>query len=100
MSDEPTSPAPLAPAVSPLEQADPNSINELIDSERLDRIFNTPALNLTDDDIRFQIEYYRKERHRFLLESQQKEANKAAPRAKKAAPKSVADALVSSADLI
>lgn len=103
MSDQPPV-SPLAPSVSPLLEADPNSVNELI-SSRIDEIFNkNPRAKdadgnyvLSDDDIRSMVVYYRKERQRYLLESQQKEAKPKANAKKKAAPTSVADALATSA---
>lgn len=90
-------PSPLAPPVSPLAEADPNSINELI-AGRIDEIFNKPPLLLTDDDLRIQVEYYRRERARFLIESQNKPAR--APAGSRKKPTSVADALASTSDLI
>ena len=95
MSETPPT-SPLAPEVSPLLEADPNSINELI-QQRIDDIFNKPPALLTDDDLRVQVEYYRRERQRFLIESQNKPA-RSAPRRK--TPTSVSDALDSSADLL
>ena len=82
--------SPLAPAVSPLLEADPNSINEMIQS-RVDDIFNKKPLLLSEDDLRIAVEYYRKERHRFMLESQAKLAK--GPTVRRKAPTSVADAL-------
>lgn len=96
MSDN-NPPAPLAPAVSPLLEADPNSVNELI-ANRIDEIFNKPPALLTDDDLRVQVEYYRRERLRFLLESQNKPARASGPRKK--TPTSVSDALGSDVDLL
>ena len=96
MSDNNVSP--LAPEVSPLLEADPNSINELIQG-RLDDIFNKPPLLLSDDDLRIAVEYYRKERARFMVESQTKAA--AGPRGpRKKTPTSVSDALASTSDLL
>ena len=97
MSDEPTEPSPLAPEVSPLAEADPNSVNVFI-QERVDEIFNTPPALLTDEKLQVAVEYYRRERARFLLESQNKPARATGPRRK--APTSVQDALDSSADLL
>lgn len=103
MSDQPN---PLAPAVSPLIEADPNSINELI-QQRVNDIFNIPPLKrdadgnfvLDDAKLSIAIEYYRKERLRFMSEAATKAAT--APRAaKKTVPKSVAEALASTADLL
>ena len=82
--------SPLAPAVSPLLEADPNSINELI-QERINDIFNKKPLLLSDDDLRVAVEYYRRERQRFQQESLAKQAKGPSVRAKpKAAPTSVA----------
>lgn len=97
MSDIPTEPTPLAPAVSPLAEADPNSINAFI-AERVDAIFNKPPALLTDDDLKIAVEYYRKERARFLIESQNKPARATGPRRK--VPTSIADALNSTTDLL
>lgn len=97
MSDEPTTPSPLAPETSPLAEADPNSINAFI-QERVDAIFNKPPALLTDNDLQVAVEYYRKERARFVLESQNKPARATGPRKK--APTSVSEALKSSLDLI
>jgi hypothetical protein len=96
MSDEPQS-SPLAPAISPLLEADPNSINELI-QERINDIFNKPPLLLSDDDLRVAVEYYRKERQRFMLESAAKPPRAAG--AKRKTPTSVSEALSSSEDLL
>lgn len=87
--------SPLAPEVSPLVEADPNSVNEFIQS-RVDEIFNTPPMLVTDEMLRIGVEYYRKERARFLIESQNKPV-RAGPRKK--VPTSVKDALDSSSDL-
>lgn len=93
---EPTSP--LAPEVSPLLEADPNSINTFI-QERVDKIFNKPPLLLSDEDLKVAVEYYRNERVRFAKESLNKESK---PRVKAGtkAPKSVKEALASIEDLI
>jgi DUF438 domain-containing protein len=88
MSEINPEPSPLAPEISPLTEADPLAVNILI-SSRLDSIFNKNPLELTDEDIRLTVEYYRKERARFITESQAKEA--AGPRVKKTPPKSVAE---------
>ena len=96
MSDQPGI-SPLAPIVSPLTEADPNSVNELI-ADRIDAIFNKKPLDLTNADLRLQIEYYRRERQRFLVESQAKIA--AGPKVRKPVPTSVADAIASTQDLL
>lgn len=98
MSEQTLPPSPLAPAVSPLEEADPNSLNDLI-SSRIDAIFNKPPREITDDDLSAMVNYYRKERFRFMAESQAKEAAGPKPR-RKPVPTSVADALASNADLL
>lgn len=90
MSDEPP-PSPLAPKVSPLGEADPNSLNGLID-ERIDDIFNRKPQLITDADLRFMVEYYQSKRLTFLQESQVKELKPKGQR--RAAPTTVADALV------
>ena len=100
MSDTPL--PTLAPMVSPLLEADPNSVNDLI-AERINQIMNKPPFDITvdgdDSDIAVLVAYHRRERARFLLEAQAKTAG---PRsgARKKAPGSVAEALVANADLI
>lgn len=89
--------SPLAPSVSPLLEADPNSINEFI-QQRVDDVFNTRPLLLDDAALRVAVEYYRAQRERFLKESQEK-ANKP-PAARRKAPASVAEALASTTDLL
>jgi len=77
----------LAPEVSPLTEADPNSLDDLI-GERLNTIQNMKPLDVSDEDLRALIVYYQKGRAKFILESQNK-----APRAKPSAkpvPKSQA----------
>jgi hypothetical protein len=88
--------SPLAPQTSPLLEADPNSLNELI-QERINDIFNTPPLQLTDDKLRVAVEYFRRERERFVKESAEK-PQRTGPRKK--TPTSVSEALSSSADLL
>ena len=84
----------LEPNTSPLLEADPGSINELI-SDRLDLIFNKPPALVSDEDLKAMIAYYRKERARFVVESQVK-AN-APPKKRRKAPGSVTEALKQSA---
>lgn len=98
MSDEPQD-QPLAPVESPLVEADPNSINTLI-AGRIDDIFNKPPLLLSDEDLRFTVEYYRRERARFMTESAAKEAKPRVAGKRRAVPKSVAEAIQSSVDLL
>lgn len=98
MSDDTQSP--LAPTTSPLTEADPNSINDLI-ADRINEIMNTKPLDITDQDLRVMVEYYRRERGRFILESQNKAASpRKSAAAKKEPPTSVKDALASNLDLI
>lgn len=85
--------SPLVPGVSPLTEADPDSINLLI-KERIDEIFNKPPLLLSDDDLKVAVSYYRKERQRFMLESQAKAAAGPKPR-RKAAGMTTAEILAS-----
>jgi hypothetical protein len=100
MSDKEIPISPLAPEVSPLTEADPNALNELI-SQRIDDIFNKPPLLLNDSELQVMVEYYRKERQRFMQESILKESKpRAASGPRKAAPKSVAEAIANSADLL
>lgn len=92
----------LAPAVSPLLEADPNSINDLI-ADRISQIMNKPPFDITidgdDSDIAVLVAYHRRERARFILEAQTKTAGpRSGPRKK--APASVAAALAGTADLI
>lgn len=96
----PSDTSPLAPAVSPLLEADANSINDFIE-DRVNEIFNKKPLLLSDDDLRIAVGYYRQERQRFMVESQAK-ANKApsATGGRRKTPTSVSDALSSSADLL
>lgn len=89
-------PSPLAPSVSPLIEADPNSLNELI-QQRLDDIFNKKP-PFSDEDLIIMVRYYQKERLRFMQESALKELKPKATR--RTAPKSVAEALSSSEDLL
>ena len=98
MSEE-QAPSPLAPAVSPLLEADPNAINDLI-RERINDIFNTPPLVLTDTELLVQIEYYRRERHRFALESAQKALKDPGERKTRKVPTSVKEALTPASDLL
>jgi hypothetical protein len=86
----------LEPEISPLTEAEAGSINTLI-GERINKLFNTRPQDITDEDLTAMIEYYRKERGRFIIESQNK-APRAKPgtaAAKKPAPTSVADAMQS-----
>lgn len=94
MSDDTS---PLAPTVSPLVEADPNSINEFI-SARVDEIFNKPPLLLSDDDLRVAVEYYRRERFRFMTESAAKQSK--GPTVRRKVPTSVAEALAQHEDLL
>jgi hypothetical protein len=101
MSETGPSPSALAPEVSPLAEADPNSLNTLI-QERIDEIFNKKPTLLTDNDLRVIVEYYQKERLRFKAESQVKESKSKAPAAaaRRKAPTSVAEAMSTSMDLL
>ena len=96
MSETPPHISPLAPATSPLAEADPNSINDLIE-DRLAQLFNKPP-PFTDAELKPMVEYYRRERARFAQESLTKPAGRQG--AKRKAPTSVADALASSEDLL
>jgi len=87
--------SPLAPAISPLAEADPNSVNALI-ADCIDEIFNKNPLALTDADLQVQIDYYRRERQRFLVESEAKIAE--GPKKRRPVPKSVAQALTPAED--
>jgi hypothetical protein len=98
MSDDYVSP--LAPAVSPLTQADPAAINEFVE-QRVDAIFNKPPLSgITDDELMVMVRYYREKRQIFLTESAAKEAKGPTRRRTGPSPKSVAEALASTSDLL
>lgn len=92
MSDE------LAPpGLSPLAEANPASLNELI-AERITDIFNRPPLGVSDADLDLMVEYYQRERLRFKQESELKEQR---PRQSRKTPTSVAEALESAtADML
>jgi hypothetical protein len=95
VSDQITNP--LSPTASPLAEATPDSLNELV-SERLNEIFNKPPLSVSDDDLRLMVVYYQKERLRFRQESQEKE-NK--PKTRRTTPTSIKEALaIATEDLI
>jgi hypothetical protein len=96
MSDTTIPISPLAPAISPLSEADPDAINEFI-TERVDLLFNKSP-PWTDEELKPMVEYYRKERVRFAQESLAKPPGRSG--AKRKAPTSVADALESSEDLL
>lgn len=89
---------PLAPAVSPLAEADATSINELI-ATRIDDIMNKRPLLVTDEELLAVIEYHRKNRERFMLESAAKALLPPGQRRRKV-PGSVAEAIASSSDLL
>lgn len=93
--------SPLEPTVSPLDEADPKSLDELIQN-RLSEIFNKRPMFLSDDDLNVAIEYYRRERQRFLLESEAKAAKgpKEPRAAKRKVPTSVKEVLPDADDLI
>jgi len=91
MSDE--TPSALAPqGISPLSEADPASLNELIE-ERVNDIFNKPPLSISDTDLKYMVEYYRRTRLQFKTESDIKAAaGPKTPRGPKVKPaKSVAE---------
>jgi hypothetical protein len=84
---------------SPLTEADPNSLNELI-QERITDLFNKKPISVSDADLIQMVEYYRRERVRFKAESLAKEQKEPKPRgAKRATPKSVVEALASAEEL-
>jgi len=96
MSDEKEAASPLEQfiATSPLAEADPASLDAMIE-ERVGDIMNTPPLTLIargpaalDIALKTLVKYYRDGRTRFAIESRN------APKGpKKKAPKSVAEAL-------
>ncbi len=91
-------PMALAPEQSPLDEANPESLNELL-GERINKIFNMKPLDLRDNDLADIVKYYRNERLRFLQEEQRKAAE--GPKtARRKVPKSVAEAIQASIDLI
>ncbi len=79
---------------SPLNEADPNSLDELL-TQRIGKIFNTPPLDLTNSDISDVVLYYRRERSRFLNDAKQVKPG----RKRKTPPTSVAEALAMSDDV-
>jgi len=81
--------SPLAPAQSPLAEADPNSINELI-QQRIDTAFNTRPLLVTDDHLREMVKYYIAKRHVFMLKEAET-ANKEPKKRAAAKPKTIAE---------
>jgi len=87
---------PLIPEISPLTEAEPNSLNEFI-STRLDDVFNRKPSEISDEDIRTMVEYYRRERLRFQTEQQIKATQEPKKRTRKTAgtPKSVEEAISS-----
>jgi hypothetical protein len=95
-------PNPLAPqGTSPLAEPDPDAINVLI-RERLDAVFNRPPREVSDEDLSVMVEYYRRERARFALESLNKppKGTRNGTTRRRETPTSVADALRSSVDLL
>ena len=91
-----TDQTPTSPPASPLAEADPDSINELL-QKRLPVIFNLKPLDLTDTDVDLQVEYYRRERARVKVEQDSKPPRSARG---KTAPKSVAEALAAHKDVV
>jgi hypothetical protein len=94
MTDEETK-SPLEPEVSPLNEADPNSINIMI-GERINILMNTRPADITDAALAELIQYYRSQRARFILESQVAKAPRASPKTsgpKKAPPVSIQAAI-------
>ena len=78
---------------SPLNEADPNSINDLI--AQINVIFNKRPNDLSDSDLATVVKYFRSERHRFVIES------KSVPvkGARRKIPTSVAEALPGSIEI-
>jgi hypothetical protein len=100
MSDANSETSALAPIDgSPLAEASPNAVNELI-QQRINHVMNTRPLLLSDDDLRVAVEYYRQKRATFILESQAKVPRAVAAAARKAVPKSVAEAIAANEDIL
>ena len=87
-----TQPTLVPSGPSPLTEADPNSLNDLIKG-RIDEIMNKRPALLTDEDLRAQVQYYQRERLRFKQESDQKAASGATRGPRKKVPTSVSEAL-------
>lgn len=77
-------------ATSPLAEADPASLDELIANikERVGDIFNKPADQATDDELAVVVRYYRLKRQRYAIESKTVK-----PGPKRKVPTSVTSAL-------
>lgn len=73
------------PPASPLAEADPHSLDELLGA-RFAAVVNKQPLELTDEDLRTAVAYYRADRVKIAKEQNSK------PKAKPK-PKSVAEAL-------
>lgn len=76
---------------SPLAEANPQSLDELI-GERIADILNKPPLLLSDEDLRRAVGYYRELRARFAKESAEGKTRASTPRAKKV-PRTLKEAL-------
>jgi len=80
-------------AVSPLSEPDKNSLNDFLQN-RITKLFNTPPLDLTDNDIADVVKYFRAERHRFKqLEAENEQKRQPGQRKRAVSPKSVKEAL-------
>lgn len=91
---DPTSAKERSPApegASPLAEADPASVDILVD-ERLRAIFNGDPLLLSEDQLARGVAYYRQLRQNYEKDEAAKTAS-GTPRRRRAAPKSVAEAL-------
>jgi hypothetical protein len=100
MSDTPNksnTPEALAPAASPLAEASPDSINELLGA-RINVLFNTPPLHIDDSALADMVRYYQADRVKHMEEEKKKIAE--GPKTRRKAPTSVVEALSSSADLV
>jgi hypothetical protein len=82
-----------ASANSPLAEADPSSLDELM--ARVRTTFNTKPLDLTDDDIAANVKYFRLQKHKFAALSREKaEKDASAPkRSRKSSASSISEAL-------
>ena len=95
--------SPLVPDISPLTEADPAAINDLIAS-RLDAAMNKAPKLVTPSDLAAMVQYYRESRAKHLADSQAKAAAKTGPKAPRASkpktPKSVAEVTKNYSDLL
>ena len=80
-----------ASANSPLSEASPDSLNELM--RRAATIFNKRPLDLSDEDVADTVLYYRAQRGKFAQLAKEKDSEAPKRRSKKTTPDEVAAAL-------